>query len=140
MNIAQLYDQSRDESLTAAERDLARRQADAAVHNECFHTGPAPFEQELRKAQREVFCSPCGEDREYCGHPESFGADDPALRRCERHGGRSQTECDVFEAAEAEQDADPEAVALGYDPASYDKAVRAVPAEFFPRDNPEPPF
>jgi hypothetical protein len=95
MSIAELYDRARDESLSAAERDLAQRQAGAAVHNECFHT--APFDRDMREAQRMVFCSPCGDDREYCGHPESYGAGDPSLRRCERHGGRSQTECDVFE-------------------------------------------
>lgn len=44
-----------------------------------------------------VFCSPCGAEREICGHPQSYGADDSSLRRCERHGGRSQTECNVFE-------------------------------------------
>jgi hypothetical protein len=97
VNIARLYDRARDESLTAGERELARRQAEAATHNECYHTGPGGLDRAMREAQRAVFCSPCGEDRSLCRHPESYGADDPALRRCGRHGGRSQTECDVFE-------------------------------------------
>lgn len=97
MSIAGLYDRARDESLPAAERDLARRQADAATHNACFCTGPGSLNRGMREAQRAVFCSSCGAERDRCGHPESYGAGDPSLRRCARHGGRSETECDVFE-------------------------------------------
>jgi hypothetical protein len=97
MSIAELYDRSRDQSLSEAARDLARRQAEAEAHNAAYYTGPSSSDQRMRQAQREVFCSPCGDEREYCGHSVSFRVGDPSWRRCERHGGRSQTECDVFE-------------------------------------------
>jgi hypothetical protein len=96
MSIAALYDRSRDLSLSEAERELARRQAEAAVHNECYSTAPGGHAREMRAAVAAVFCR-CGEYREDCGHAPGYGDGDPALRRCERHGGRSQTECNVFE-------------------------------------------